>query len=382
MNFDSKLNTDYMLDEDEERRKQSLLAMNSPVQEEVPEPELPVVEEDAVEHIEMPPMELHAPAPQKPDWRTYLNEKYKQQGLDDEKRASLEKRIEDAAPAGWRRGLYAAGGGNVNDLYADQNQARADLRDFDARRRGVVSEMDDERRFRQFQDESEAETRERDPNSPESKLAQDLAKEMGYKGDLSGLTAAKWKTFSPALQKKYEIEQRKQEKAEKAQEAAAAKAEKVDDERGTPYGLARTKEDAKDLKSAHISKKNFDNKLNEMIALRKKHDGGSVMNREDVARGKQLSKDLLLEYKNMAKLGVLSDSDANIINAIIPEDPLAFDFVPGQDPILHRLEKFKQDSDKDFTTRVTTRIKPGAQTAPAVEPDTKKSNKPKPKWAE
>ncbi len=133
----------------------------------------------------------------------------------------------------------------------------------------------------------------------------------------------------------------------------------------TPFGVANTEDDAKKLKEGFESKKNFDNKINEMISLREKHGGGSVMNRDDVARGKQLSKDLLLEYKNMAKLGVLSASDENIINAIIPEDPLAFNSplaaIQGQDPILHKLKSFKGDSDKDFQTRVQTRTRGGGQ---------------------
>src|SRR5690606_32413258 len=85
------------------------------------------------------------------------------------------------------------------------------------------------------------------------------------------------------------------------------------------------------------------------------------LNREAVARGKQLSKDLLLEYKNMAKLGVLSQADEKIINAIIPDDPLAFSgaSLVGQDPILSSLEKFKNDSDRDFATRVQTRTRQG-----------------------
>ncbi len=129
----------------------------------------------------------------------------------------------------------------------------------------------------------------------------------------------------------------------------------------TPYGLAHTKDDAKQLKEAHESKSNFDSKLNELIGLRQKY-GVEYMNRNAVARGKQLSKDLLLEYKNMAKLGVLSKSDEDIINAIIPEDPLGQDFALGQDPILHKLSKFKQDSDKDFQTRVQTRTRSGNPT--------------------
>jgi len=128
----------------------------------------------------------------------------------------------------------------------------------------------------------------------------------------------------------------------------------------TPYGLAKTKQDAKTIKDADEEKKNFDMKIEELISLRQKH-GGEVMNREAVARGKQLSKDLLLSYKNMAKLGVLSKSDEDIINAIIPPDPLQFRSplaaAQGQDPILNNLQKFKQDSDADFENKLKNRIR-------------------------
>lgn len=127
----------------------------------------------------------------------------------------------------------------------------------------------------------------------------------------------------------------------------------------TPYGIANTVDDAKQLKEAHESKLNFDSKLNEMIDLRKKY-GTEYFDREAVSRGKQLSKDLLLEYKNMAKLGVLSKSDEDIINAIIPDDPLGHSLgAPGQDPILSNLIKFKADKDKDFQNRINTRTREG-----------------------
>jgi hypothetical protein len=126
-------------------------------------------------------------------------------------------------------------------------------------------------------------------------------------------------------------------------------------------GRALTPDDAKQLKEAQISKKNFDSKIQEMIDLRKKHGGGSILNRTDVARGKQLSKDLLLEYKNLAKLGVLSQADEAIINAIIPDDPLAFSFAGtgDEDPILNKLTSFKSDSDKNYTSRLQARLRPG-----------------------
>ena len=126
-------------------------------------------------------------------------------------------------------------------------------------------------------------------------------------------------------------------------------------------GVGRTLKDSTDVKSGTIAKKKFDSQLDEMIALRKKHEGGNITNRADVARGKQLSKDLLLSYKNMAKLGVLSKSDENIIDTIIPKDPLAYsasDFgLGGNDAILHKLNQFKRTSDKDYITTIGLRVK-------------------------
>ena len=131
----------------------------------------------------------------------------------------------------------------------------------------------------------------------------------------------------------------------------------------TPYGIANTVDDAKQLKEGHLSKQAFDNKLQQMIDLRTKHEGGALFNRDDVARGKQLSKDLLLEYKNMAKLGVLSKSDEDIINAIIPEDPLQYNSplaaIQGQDPTLTRLKAFKEDSNKNFNDAISVRTRAG-----------------------
>jgi len=135
----------------------------------------------------------------------------------------------------------------------------------------------------------------------------------------------------------------------------------------TPFGYANTEDDAKKLKESFESKSTFDNKLEQMIALREKHKGGNFSNREDVARGKQLSKDLLLEYKNMAKLGVLSKNDEDIIRAIIPDDPLEYNSplaaIQGQDPTLAKLKAFQADSNKDFQTRVNTRTRAGIDTA-------------------
>ena len=132
-------------------------------------------------------------------------------------------------------------------------------------------------------------------------------------------------------------------------------------------GIALTKDDAKILKEGKEQKDSFDRKLNELISLRKKY-GTEFLNREAVARGKQLSKDLLLTYKNMAKLGVLSQADEKIINAIIPADPLGagVNLISGQDPILSNLEKFRDDSNSDFLNKIAGRVEDGEQIAESM----------------
>ena len=163
-----------------------------------------------------------------------------------------------------------------------------------------------------------------------------------------------------ALQRQQQADYRGQMQQEK-QTANEAKIATDLRERLVPgVGVALTVQDAKDLKNATDLKQKFDSQLTEMIDLRKQY-GGEVMNREAVARGKQLSNDLLLTYKDLAKLGVLSTKDTQILNSIIPSDPLAFSLIPGQDPILSNLEKFKQDAASDYGNKLKTRLTPGQQ---------------------
>jgi hypothetical protein len=321
--------------------------------------------------------------PMNPQVKDYLLQKYSP-----ENRQAIEaQNKEDASGPNWLAGIAALGAGlqGQNAAAAGQNflkmqnqERQGKLESFDKNRALAMQDVNDKEMLAKRD-------RENDPNSVESKLAQKLAGEMGGMDPklAANMTAAQFKEFSPAMQKRYEFEQRRLDRADNREDRImmaglrredqnlarqdrlerqdAALAEKQQGLK-TPFGLANTVDDAKQLKEAHESKKNFDNKIQEMIALREKHGGGAIMNREDVARGKQLSKDLLLEYKNMAKLGVLSKSDEDIINAIIPEDPLQYNGLvglAGQDPTLHRLKKFKEDSDKDFSTRVATRTRDG-----------------------
>lgn len=121
-------------------------------------------------------------------------------------------------------------------------------------------------------------------------------------------------------------------------------------------GVALNEDDAKKLKEAKEMKLKFDRQINELISLRK-DKGVEYFDRESVGRGKQLSKDLLLTYKNLAKLGVLSQADQDIVDKIIPADPLGQDWMPWQDSTLHRLVKFKGDLDADYENQLGTRLK-------------------------
>lgn len=149
----------------------------------------------------------------------------------------------------------------------------------------------------------------------------------------------------------------------------------------TPYGLANTPEDAKNIKAGVEEKAKFDEQIQELIGLRTKYEGGNLpgINKQDQERAEQLSNDLLLTYKNMAKLGVLSQSDEKIINSIIPKDPLRMrglsEVFQGQDAVLNRLKSFKSDSDKDFKTKLSTRLRDGEKAVEKLNqsgPDQKK----------
>lgn len=222
-----------------------------------------------------------------------------------------------------------------------------------------------------------------DPSSSKSVAFRNTLKNQfpslaaAYGDSFDSIAAGDMESIMNPLRLKETVEARKESARLMSQQHNDAKREKADEKLQalqTPFGTANTPDDAKQLKEAFESKKNFDGKIQELIDLRTKY-GGEMMNREAVARGEQLSKDLLLEYKNMAKLGVLSKADEDIINAIIPADPLKFSWIPGQDPIMNNMKKFKEDSDKDFATRTATRTRAGTKELQSGNPLEQKPEK-------
>lgn len=334
-----------------------------------------------------------AQKPMDPRVVEYLTQKNAASQFSDENRMKAKADADERKSGlGWAQ--FAAG---VGDAFAGRSPSESaknfdgirkgidesTIGDFDSRKKAMIEDL----KFKNSQKEFENKQAKFDPNSNSSMAFRKMmeanfpAIAKHYGDSWGNVTAEDQENIFKPLQLKENIEARKEQAkilaGDRAENRAARefdKQSKLDEKMQglkTPYGLANNEDDAKKLKEAYESKKNFDGKIKEMIALRKKHGGGASLNREDVGRGKQLSKDLLLEYKNMAKLGVLSKSDEDIINAIIPEDPLAYNSplaaFNGQDPILHKLEKFKGDSDKDFSTKVSTRTREGLAAGNKVE---------------
>lgn len=304
---------------------------------------------------------------------------FKAAGVDDDARSKLASAASEGPSAG-QKFLVSLGAGMqgqdqnaaVAGLYKDRDDAKKDLAAFDVRREKLGQGYKEDAEYKKYMQEADDELADSDPNSPQSQAAREYALALGVSPEAAkNMTAASLKK-SPYYAKKFELSEKKRledrknsefdrELSFKEKALNSNKEDRAEDKQRelmTPYGEANTKDDAKKLKDAHEMKSNFDNKIDQLIALRK-DKGVEFLDREAVARGKQLSKDLLLQYKDMAKLGVLSVSDEKILNAIIPPDPTAMDWVPGQDSILSNLESFKADSDKDFATRVKTRTKAG-----------------------
>lgn len=366
----------------------SRLSQSPPIQDKYASLRIPEAVHSEFAPITVPaaPSSIELPQAQQPDVKSTISQYLLDKYSDENRQKILDANAKDASGINWSAGLAALGAGIAGKdaigagqsiLKRQDDSRKSKLDAFDTGKSQMVKDYQFKNEMTKAERDEALFKRESDVTSEESKLAQSLAKKMMPGGDFSNMSASQINKSIPSIAKIYDIEQRKLDRQEAREERRFQAGIKLDEKTQglkTPYGLANTEDDAKKLKEAHESKLNFDSKINEMIALREKHGGGALLNREDVGRAKQLSKDALLEYKNMAKLGVLSQADEAIINAIIPADPLAYDFIPGQDPILHKLKEFKKDKDKDFATRVSTRTRQGIATSNS---DTPKSEYPK-----
>lgn len=110
-------------------------------------------------------------------------------------------------------------------------------------------------------------------------------------------------------------------------------------------GLALTEQDAKDVKTTKDSVDKMGSAVNKLIEIRKSIGSGTLFDRKTVAEAKQLATDVLLQYKNIAQLGVMSKSDQELLDRIIPEDPTRFE-VTGS--TLAQLEQLKNRVEQGY----------------------------------
>lgn len=112
------------------------------------------------------------------------------------------------------------------------DQARADA---EAKRQAVMDAIrakQEEREAARFgfeqkdiQERAAMESEERDPNSPQSKMAQDLAKRLMPSRDFSGMSASQLKTAMPTLERMYSIEEGNRDRKENLQTQIAQRQE-------------------------------------------------------------------------------------------------------------------------------------------------------------
>ena len=140
-----------------------------------------------------------------------------------------------AASAGFMgRDPMAAGMGMQQKVQADKDKI---INNFQKEKAGELEGLNLSRQLKQddIADQKQArelgiQNEEDDPNSQKSKMAQEIARSMGLK-NVDNLTFTRFNSLSPVLQKKYELEQKKQEnylnriaKTDKEKEMSVAQA--------------------------------------------------------------------------------------------------------------------------------------------------------------
>lgn len=109
-------------------------------------------------------------------------------------------------------------------------------------------------------------------------------------------------------------------------QAASDKAEKTADDLWTPMGTAHTKNDAKILKDVFTSYTGTKSSLDSLLDLRKQK-GAEFFDRGSVKAAETIAADLTVQYKELAKLGVLSGTDYALLERLVPTDPLQVDIL-------------------------------------------------------
>jgi hypothetical protein len=173
--------------------------------------------------IEGPDTPIVAPAnPYKDMAIQNVKEKYgiaDRQKIMDENAAATPGNVFGAALASFGAGLAGgdAASAGANALKMQEEIKANKLSAFDKARQASLSERDD-------LVSQEKLKRETDPSSVESKMAQDLAVQMGMDPEQAkGLTAAKFKDFSPIMEKKYAVAEQTQARKDAADALAESR---------------------------------------------------------------------------------------------------------------------------------------------------------------
>jgi len=205
-----------------------------------------------------------------------------------------------------------------------------------------------------------------DPDSEASKTLRDQLAGYGI-ATSPNQSAQDLKDQGFTLAKAYKWEQDEKAREDRANSEAVErlKGQKALEIEG--YGTARNEKEFLEIREGIIVKKKFDAMLDELIQLRKDF-GTEFWERKAVRRAQQIGHRLLVDYKKMAGLGVLSKADYDLLNKIIPANALQVDIYQwwdkDLDPTLNQLIELKEDSTRDFYDSLNEKLK-GRASAPA-----------------
>ncbi len=149
-----------------------------------------------------------AQQPMNPMVKDYLINKFDLGKYGDTQRQQLQDQSKLGIGDSLGAALISAGGGNGLDaLKQKSNINRQALEDFDKNRANKIQDYQLGREATKNEREDKEWGDDRDPTSAASKVAQEAATKMGYKGDVSKITAEQFKRFSPAMEKIFQVEQ-------------------------------------------------------------------------------------------------------------------------------------------------------------------------------
>jgi hypothetical protein len=107
---------------------------------------------------------------------------------------------------------------------------------------------------------------------------------------------------------------------------------------------ALTADAAKTLKEATKARNDVMDGVSKLKNMRAQY-GSEFLNRNVVGRAKVIATDMLLKYKNIAQLGVMSDSDKELLDQLIPKDPTQFEWTGST---FAQLDEFQKIVDRGF----------------------------------